>query len=121
MSLSLNAKPNPKAAAWLLRLGLAAIFAYAALGSLLHPLEWVSFLPAWLTAHVNGRTLVGVFAIYEALLVVWLLSGRYLRYAALMCALTLAAIVLMDPSQLIVTFRDVGLVFAALALAILSA
>jgi uncharacterized membrane protein YphA (DoxX/SURF4 family) len=101
---------------WFLRVGLAAVFLYAGVSSLQHPLEWVGFLPAFLTNAIAATTLIKVFAIYELGLVVWLISGKLLRYCALLCALTLAGIVVTNPSQLITTFRDIGLACMALAL-----
>lgn len=106
-------------AVWLLRLGLAFVFGYAAVSSLQHPLEWTGYLPGFLTQHLSATGLLKVFSIYELLLTAWLLSGKYLRYGAALAALTLAGIVLVTPSQLIITFRDVGLACMALALAIM--
>lgn len=102
--------------AWSLRIGLAIVFSYAGISSLLYPLEWAAFLPHLLTSFIAAPTLVILFAMYELLLVAWLLSGLFTRYAALLCALTLAGIVVVDPSQLIITFRDIGLAFMAVAL-----
>jgi uncharacterized membrane protein YphA (DoxX/SURF4 family) len=106
-------------AAWLLRGGLVAVFLYAGVSSLQHPLEWVGFLPHFLIAHAPAATLIRVFAIYELALTLWLATGRYLRYSALLCTLTLVGIVITNPSQLITTFRDVGLACMALALVFL--
>ncbi len=107
---------NDKIANWLLRIGLAAVFLYAAVSSLQHPVVWAVFLPLFLTKLISSVTLIKFFAVYELLLVVWLLSGKYTRYAAALCAATLLGIVVTNPSQLIVTFRDVGLAMMATAL-----
>jgi uncharacterized membrane protein YphA (DoxX/SURF4 family) len=96
---------------WLLRTGLVIVFLYAGISQLQHPLDWVGFLPTFLTAHVAALTLIKVMAIYELGLSLWLISGKLLRYSALLCALTLAGIVITNPSQLITTFRDIGLSF----------
>jgi uncharacterized membrane protein YphA (DoxX/SURF4 family) len=113
MKKSIN---NINIASWLLRIGLATVFLYAGISSLQHPLEWVGFLPTFMTKAVAATTLIKVFAIYELGLAAWLISGKFLRYGALLCALTLAGIVVTNPSQLITTFRDIGLAFMALAL-----
>ena len=107
---------NPGMVSWLLRIGLAFVFLYAATASLQHPLVWAVYLPAFMTKAIAATTLIKILAVYELALVVWLLSGRLLRYCALLCALTLTGIVITNPTQLITTFRDVGLVFMALAL-----
>lgn len=107
---------NINITSWLLRIGLAIVFLYAAISSLQHPLEWVGFLPTFLTKEVAATTLIKFFAVYELILALWLLSGKFLKYCALLCALTLAGIVITNPSQLITTFRDIGLACMALAL-----
>jgi uncharacterized membrane protein YphA (DoxX/SURF4 family) len=107
---------NINVASWLLRIGLAIVFLYAAVSSLQHPVEWIGFLPKFLTKAVDGTILIKFFAVYELVLATWLLSGKFLRYCALLCTPTLGGIVVMNPSQLITTFRDIGLTFMALAL-----
>ena len=101
---------------WLLRIGLAFVFVYAGVASLQHPVEWIGYLPAFMTKIIATTTLIKFFAVYELALAVWLLSGKYLRYAGLLTALTLLGIVATNPTQLIITFRDVGLACMALAL-----
>jgi hypothetical protein len=102
--------------ALLLRLGLASVFLYAAVATLQQPLVWVGYLPHFLAESTNALTFVKIVAVYELVLVAWLLSGKYVKYAGLLCALTLVGIVLSNTGQLLVTFRDFGLIFAALAL-----
>lgn len=100
----------------LLRVGLVLVFVYAAVASLQHPLEWAGFLPSFLTKTISSDVLIKFFALYELALVVWLASGKYIRYCALLCTATLLGIVITNPSQLITTFRDVGLAFMSLSL-----
>lgn len=107
---------NINITSWVLRIGLAIVFLYAGISSLQHPLEWVGFLPGFMTKVIAATTLIKVFAIYELGLAVWLISGKLIRYSALLCTLTLAGIVITNPGQLITTFRDIGLAFMALAL-----
>ena len=103
-------------AALLLRIGLAFVFLYAGLGALMHPEEWIGFLPSMLTDHITAGTLLKITASFELVLAAWLLSGYYVRYAAAAAALMLAGIIIGNPHALLTTFRDVGLGFAALAL-----
>jgi uncharacterized membrane protein YphA (DoxX/SURF4 family) len=107
---------NVNVTSWLLRIGLILVFLYAGVSSLQHPLVWVGFLPNFMTKAISGTTLIKIFAIYELVLAAWLISGKYLKYCALICTLTLAGIVFTNLSQLITTFRDIGLAFMALAL-----
>jgi uncharacterized membrane protein YphA (DoxX/SURF4 family) len=102
----------------LLRIGLATVFLYAAISSLANPNDWIGFLPPFLTDMISGYTLLKFFAVYELVLAAWLLSGMYVRYAGLLCAATLAGITLSNFSLFAISFRDIGLMFAALALAV---
>ncbi len=101
----------------LLRVGLAIVFLYAAISSTVQPSDWIGYLPSILTDHFSATVLLKVFSVYELLLAAWLLSGVYVRYGALLCAVTLGGIVASNFSLLPISFRDIGLMFAALALA----
>lgn len=105
-----------KIASLLLRVALAGVFLYASIGSTLSPQEWVGFLPGFLTHIIAGETLLKFFAVYEALLALWLLSGKYVQYAALLAALTLSGIVVSNVSLLAISFRDAALACAAVGL-----
>ncbi|HXH26414.1 MAG TPA: MauE/DoxX family redox-associated membrane protein [Candidatus Acidoferrum sp.] len=107
---------QPQLAALLLRFGLAFVFTYAAVDSFIHPDDWVGYLPHFMTIFIPAETMLNVISAYELALAGWLLIGKYTRYAAILSALTLAGILAANLGILGVTFRDVGLVFAALAL-----
>lgn len=107
---------DKKMVSWALRIGLALVFLYAGISSLKNPLEWAGFLPGFLTNHFNATTLVKLFAIYELILVAWLVSGKFLKYCAILCFLTFGGILITNFGQLLITFRDVGLAFMAIAL-----
>lgn len=102
--------------ALLLRLGLATVFTYAAVSSFVAPNEWVGYFPQFLQDMVSVDILLPVFSVYEIALAIWLLSGLYARYAALLSAATLAGIVVSNFSLFAITFRDIALIFASLAL-----
>ena len=101
----------------LLRFGIAIVFMYAAISSVMHPDQWVGYLPPFIAKMHDAVNLLKAFAIFEILLSVWLLIGKFVRYAALLAALMFFGIILAQPSDLVITFRDIGLVFMALALA----
>lgn len=101
----------------LLRAGLAVIFLYAAISSFANPQDWVGYLPPILTDHIDSDTVLHIFSVYEIFLATCLLLGLYVRYVALLCAATLAGIVFSNFSLFQITFRDIALIFSALALA----
>jgi uncharacterized membrane protein YphA (DoxX/SURF4 family) len=104
------------AAATILRWGLAFVFFYAAVDSLLNPAAWAGYLPSFLTQSFSSGLLLTGFSVYEIVLAIWLFIGRKLRWSAIFAVVTLAAITVFNFSIFTVTFRDVGLAFAALAL-----
>lgn len=103
----------------LLRLGIAFTFFYAAIFSFLNPNDWVGFFPIFLR-ELFGAQLLNIFSFYELILGFWLLSGKYGFAASLISAATIAGIVVFNLGALDIVFRDVGLFFAALALAVLN-
>jgi uncharacterized membrane protein YphA (DoxX/SURF4 family) len=103
-------------ASLLIRLGLAIVFLYAAVSSLMHPLLWSGYLPGFAAKLADPVVLVRILAVYEIILAAWLLIGKFTRYAAALTVLTFAGILVTNMNQFIITFRDIGLLFAALAL-----
>ena len=100
----------------LLSLGLAFVFVYAGAASLMHPLEWIGYIPGFVGKLVNPDAALKGIAIFEILLGIWLVIGKYRKIAAALSVLLLAGIILADRKEFIITFRDVGLLLAALAL-----
>ena len=108
---------KPSLPSLFLRLGLATVFIYAAVSSTLSPNEWVGYLPHPLVDQFSPKVLLKVFSVYELFLAAWLLSGVYVRYAGLLCAATLIGIVASNFGLFAISFRDIGLALAGLALA----
>lgn len=104
-------------ASWLLRGGLAFVFLYAAMSSFLHPDTFARYFPAFLPS-AWARELLPGFAAFEVLLALGLLTRRFTYPAALLSALTLAGIVIMNPDAFEVLFRNIAIACAALALAL---
>lgn len=103
-----------------LRFGLALVFSYAAIGSFLQPDIWIGYLPAFIGQLSFAPTVLVVFSTVELLLVIWLLSGWKTKYAAILAALMLVGIVSANLTDFTIVFRDLGLVFSAIALVLLS-
>ncbi|HEX2274369.1 MAG TPA: hypothetical protein VHG90_10905 [Acidimicrobiales bacterium] len=105
------------AASWFLRVGLAFVFTYAAVTSLVDPAAAATYFPAQLPADLVVDVLLPVFAGYEILLALVLLTGRHTYAAAVLAALTLAGIIVVNADAFGVLFRNVAIACAALALA----
>jgi uncharacterized membrane protein YphA (DoxX/SURF4 family) len=100
----------------ILRIALASVFLYAAVSSFASPNDWIGYMPRFMRGIVPDTVLLGGFSVAEIVLSLWLLSGHYVKYAALLAAAMLAGIVVLNPALLAITFRDIGLLIAALAL-----
>src|SRR5258708_6453150 len=100
----------------LLRVGLAFAFLYAAIASFVEPDAWVGYMPIFLRHLVPAHLLLGCFSVVEILLALWLLSGQFLLYSSLLAAIMLAGIVALNSGALDIVFRDVALLFSAVAL-----
>ncbi len=114
--LKIDVSNGNKIANLLLRIGLATVLLYASVSSFITPADWIGYLPHFLTSCISGKFLLHVFSVYELLLAIWLLLGTYIKYAALIAALTFSGIILTNTGLLAVTFRDITMVFASLAL-----
>lgn len=122
MNISQKIKPE-----WPLRLGLGLMYLYSAYDIFYHPSAWTWAIPSWfrnvvevvmpLEAYLRIQA-VGEFAI--ALLFVAWFSGKWgVRIASILATLEMAGILLLTGIDSI-TFRDIGLLGAALALVVIS-
>ncbi len=107
---------NPATASLIIRIGLAAVFAYAAIDAFREPNAWIAFIPAFTTKFIAAKTALDLISVFQLVLVIWLLSGKYIKYTAVVCAALLGGIMVFNFSTFLVSFRDIGLVAAAIAL-----
>ena len=107
-------------ASFFLRIGLAFVFIYAAVAAYLDPKSWVWYIPEFLGSLELRGKLLYLHEIANLTIGLWLISGKKTFYASIICCLALAAIILVNLTSFFVVFRDVGLLFSAVALAFLS-
>jgi hypothetical protein len=103
-----------------LRLGLAFVFAYAGIDAIREPAVWAAFLPPIAFKYAPMKLVLDGFSFSQIILAAALLWRKSSFYAAAVSAATLAGItissLIMDPSSILIVFRDIGLFFAAIAL-----
>lgn len=104
------------AATTMLRWGLAFVFFYAAVASLRNPDGWIGFLPQFLTHALPAKLLLAGFSVVQLILAAWLFWGRKLVWSSVAAFAMLAGITAFNLNILDITFRDIGLAMAALAL-----
>lgn len=107
----------------LLRLGAAFAFVYPPIRALADPITWLGYLPAAVRAlpgafgfPIDSVALLHAFGIVEIALALWLLSGWRIRIPALLMTLTLLAIVVFNPGEMDILFRDLSIAAVTLAL-----
>jgi uncharacterized membrane protein YphA (DoxX/SURF4 family) len=108
---------NPKLVVWLLRIGIASVYLYAGVSSILNPNDWIAFLPPFISVFVPAATALFGIAVFQIILAIWLLTGFKTFYAALIAAFMILGIVVFNLNALEITFRDFTIFFASLALA----
>lgn len=104
---------------WLLRAGLAFVFLYAGTAMVLRPEAFTKYVPT-LAGGSATNFLLYVFAVYEVMLAVALLTRRHTYAASVAAVLTLAGITLANLDSFDVLFRNVAIACAAAALAVQS-
>ena len=105
---------------FLLRTAIASVFVYAAIASFITPDNWIGYFPVFLRHIVPQNSLLSGFSVYELLLAVWLLWGKFIFYAALLAALTLCGIIISNMGQLDILFRDFAIILCTASLAVFS-
>jgi len=105
---------------FLLRIGLVLVFLYAAIAAILDPFSWIGFFPQWLRGILPTDFLLAAFSVYQSFLGLWLISRFKTFYAAIFSVGTVFAIIFFNIGDLDVVFRDVAILFMALALAFLN-
>lgn len=111
---------NNRLPIFLLKSGLAVVFLYAAVSSFLDPSSWVGFLPLWTNKIIATENALVLFSLFELGLALWVLSGFKTYYAALFSAVVILGIIVFNYSLLDIVFRDIAILFSALALASLT-
>ena len=107
-----------------LRVGVAFAFLYPPLQALSDPISWLGYfphfllvLPAHLGFPVDSLVFLHGFGVIEAILALWILSGRAIRIPAILATLMLLAIVVFNWADMDIIFRDITIACMTLALA----
>ncbi len=105
---------------FLLRAGIAVAFLYAGTAALTNPTNWIGFVPQWISMFVDRELFLLIHGITDLLIGLWLLSNVKPFYAGLIAALSLISIIIVNYGQLEIIFRDIAILFASIALMVLS-
>jgi len=104
-------------ASFLLRVGLAFSFLYAAISAFMEPSLWIGFIPPWIGESLPTTTALHAFSIVEIIVAIWLLWGKRTFWAAGASVVLLVCIIIPNMGSFPIIFRDITMLFSALALA----
>ncbi|MEK6850297.1 MAG: hypothetical protein AABX85_01850 [Nanoarchaeota archaeon] len=107
-------------ASFLLRIGLAIVFLYAGIAAFLSPDGWVGFVPGFVSNVISPYYFLHIHSIFNILLALWLISNKKVFYASIISSCALIAIILFNYTALDIVFRDISILFAAIALSVIS-
>ena len=119
-----NTKPQ-----WILRISLGVMYLYSGFSLFLHPSAWQWALPYWLkqamvqfiaiNSYLRFQGMVEI--IIAVLFLLWFFKPKIVRWVALLSVLEMAVILIFalfpfSEANFLITFRDIGLLGASLAL-----
>ncbi len=117
-----NLKINKKEflISFLLRSGLAIAFFYAGISSFLNPTNWIGFVPNFIGAIISKEIFLMIFSAYQVFLGIGLLFDYKTFTLSILSSITLFFILFVNIMNLEILFRDIAILFMALALISLS-
>lgn len=112
---------------WTLRLGLGLMYLYSGYDIFYNPRSWVNFVPTWFSQGISPILPIDTYLRFQGvgefiiglLFLAWFFGKWGLRVAAIIATIEMASILLFVGVDLI-TFRDIGLLGAAIAILIIS-
>ncbi|OGH08342.1 MAG: hypothetical protein A2171_00155 [Candidatus Levybacteria bacterium RBG_13_35_9] len=105
---------------FILRIGLAFVLLYAAVSSFLAPYNWIGYFPVFLRDLISENILLSTFSVFEIILGLWILWGKYLFYSSILASVSLLGIIIFNFNQMDIIFRDVSILLTAISLAVYS-
>ncbi len=108
-----------KIALILLKLSVAFPFLYAAIAGFITPDNWIGYFPHFVQdIFPNQNLLLDIFGAVQIIVALWILFGKEILIPSILATLMLLGIIVFNLNVMDIMFRDIGLMFAALALAI---
>src|SRR3989344_2757408 len=102
---------------FLLRAAAAFAFLYPAVSAWFEPYAWLGYVPEFVRGYVDDMVLLHAFGAVEIIIALWLLSGWKIFWPALAATAILLVIVVANPHEFPILFRDLSLAGLTLALA----
>jgi len=110
---------NPESIANLaLRIGVAFALLFPPLNALVDPLAWIGYFPPFTRGIVADEVLLYAFGIVEVVIALWILSGWRIFWPSVAATAMLLGIVVFNPTNFQVLFRDLTIAASVFALAL---
>jgi len=106
-----------KIANLLLRIGVAFAFLYPPFNAISNPDSWIGYFPSFIQGIAPDAVLLHSFGVVEALIALWILSGRKIFLPSLGAGIILVTIVSFNLNNFEILFRDISIAMMAFALA----
>lgn len=104
---------------FILKIGIGITFALTGILILKDKDKWTHMLPGWFSKYVRPRSFMIGTAIGDIILGAWILSGFATGIAASLAALHLLGVLIVSGrDEFHEVYRDIGLLFAAVALVV---
>ncbi len=114
---------------WSLRLGLGVMYLYSGFDLMRHPGSWHWALPYWLSGWIEQVVAVNTYLMFQGFIEIlmaliflaWFIKPKIVFWVALVSTLELFGILVLafipfKEANFLITFRDIGLLGASLAL-----
>ncbi|MDO8513950.1 MAG: hypothetical protein Q7S50_00185 [bacterium] len=112
---------NPERIAHIaLRVGVAFAFLYPPLNALWNPYSWIGYFPQFVRGYVPDEVLLHTFGVAEVVIALWILSGWRIFWPSVAATAMLLGIVVFNPANFEVLFRDLAIAAIPFALAVIS-
>lgn len=110
-----------KTSSLLLRIGLSAVFIYAAVAAWISPNDWIGYLPAVVADSSSGVLALQLWGGVEVGVALWLLTGKKAVWSGLVAAFLMFGVIVQNITLFDIVFRDAAILFMALALSAMHA
>jgi len=114
--------PYARTAYLLLRVGAAFAFIYPPISALVgDPYTWIGYFPSFTRGFIDEVVMLHMFGVVEVGIGLWILSGYKIFVPALLATALLLGIVVFNPSEFPILFRDLSIAALTFALALMHA
>ncbi len=103
-----------------LRIGTAFAFLYPPINALSDPYAWIGYFPPFVQGYVPDDVLLYTFGVIEVVIALWILSGWRIFWPSVAATAMLLGIVVFNPTNFQVLFRDLSIAAIPFALAMIS-